>query len=300
MDEFTRLRARFPGLSWEENFSFARHTTIGCGGWAALAVTVPDGESAAALLGQMDLRRIPYCFLGAGANVLPGDGLYEGVVVRVGDRALRADGETVRAGGGATGGALLRFAAAAGVGGFEPFTGIPMTVGGGVAMNAGIAERHFGDVVVRVRGVEGGKVREFSRRECRFREKDSLFLEGVLVTEAILCGKAAGQGEIAARTEAYRARRASLPKGRSMGCVFVNPPGQSAGRLIEGCGLKGARIGGAAVSGRHANFILNEGATSAEIAALVSLVKERVRERTGILLKEEIRPIGTILPLFSQ
>ena len=95
--------------------------------------------------------------------------------------------------------------------------------------------------------------------------------------------------EIEARTAYYAARRAHLPKGRSMGCVFVNPEGKSAGALIDGCGLKGLSVGGAYVSQRHANFIINSGATAGEISTLIGLVKNRVFERTGVLLREEIR-----------
>ncbi len=289
MEHFAELPARFPNIAWEREFSFARHTTIGCGGTAALAASPADGESAARLLQALQRAGIPHCFLGAGANVLPSDEPFCGVVVRF-DRlnALSADGETVFAGAGVTGGALLRFAERHLLGGFEPFTGIPMTVGGGVTMNAGVAERHFSDVVRAVVGVKDGKVTTFSPRDCAFGEKTSLFRSGIAVLGAYLKGEAATREAIVARRECFRAKRAHLPKGRSMGCVFVNPEGDSAGRLIELCGLKGRRRGGAVVSPLHGNFILNEGGSSADVAALIAEVKEGVRIGTGILLREEI------------
>ena len=97
--------------------------------------------------------------------------------------------------------------------------------------------------------------------------------------------------EIRKKRQAFSEKRKRLPKGKSMGCVFVNPAGMSAGALIEDCGLKGLRVGNAYVSEAHANFIINGGAASAEIEALISMVKERVFRQTGILLREEIKRV---------
>ena len=290
MEQFAELPARFPKVVWERGFSFSRHTTIGCGGTASFAASPGDTESAAELLVYLRKRGIPHCFLGAGANVLPADAPFEGVVVRFGRlNTLYADGETLFAGAGVTGGALLRFACAHGLGGFEAFTGIPMTVGGGITMNAGVAETHFSDVTATVIGIERGKITTLSHRDCAFSEKFSIFQSGIAVTGAYLKGKASSLCEISRRLETFRAKRAHLPKGRSMGCVFVNPEGDSAGRLIERCGLKGARVGGAVVSKAHGNFILNEGGTSADVSTLIALIKREVERKTGILLREEVR-----------
>ncbi len=292
MAYFTELPARFPKVVWERRFSFSAHTTIGCGGIAAFAASPQDTESMAELLCFLRAEGVPHCFLGAGANVLPSDDPFEGVVVRS-DRlkTLYADGETIFAGAGVTGGALLRFACGHGLGGFEAFTGIPMTVGGGITMNAGVSEEHFSDVAVTVIGVERGKIRTFSVRDCAFSEKTSVFQSGIAVTGAYLKGRRASLQEISERLGSFRKRRSHLPKGRSMGCVFVNPKGDFAGRLVERCGLKGARVGGAVVSEEHGNFILNEGGSAADVAALIDLVKREVYRQTGILLREEIRRI---------
>lgn len=290
MEHFAELPERFPDIGWERNFSLKRHTTIGCGGAAAFAASPRNTESAAQLIGYLHREGIPHCFLGAGANVLPADGWFEGVVVRFcGLNALWREQEAVYAGAGVTGGALLRFAAGGLLGGFEAFTGIPTTVGGGIVMNAGVKERHFSDVVLRVVGIEKGRIRTFEHRSCAFSEKTSIFQSGIAVTGAYLAGRPSSAAEIAAQREFYRLKRAHLPKGRSMGCVFVNPKGESAGQLIERCGLKGARVGGATVSFQHANFLLNEGGSAADVSALIALVRREVYRQTGISLTEEIR-----------
>ncbi len=292
MELFARLRERFPHLRLERDFSFARHTTIGCGGVAAAAACPASGEESAALLGFLLRERIPFCYLGAGANVLPADGRFEGVVVRFSVmRALDSDGETVCAEAGVSGGALCRFALERGVSGFEPLTGIPMSVGGGVTMNAGVREGHFSDLVDRVVGIEKGKLRLFRREDCRFAEKESVFQGGIAVVRVYLKGTPCYSDEIARRSCYFRVRRRTLPSGRSMGCVFVNPKGESAGRLIEACGLKNRSVGGARVSREHANFILNEGGSARDVKRLIALVREEVERKTGIRLREEIRYI---------
>lgn len=292
MDIFGGLPALFPGVRFERNFSFPRHTTIGCGGEAAVCALPGCAEDCAALLRFLGGKKIPYCLLGAGANVLPSDGFFDGVVVRFSRmNAISAAGEEIFCGAGVTGGALCRFARERSLSGFEPFTGIPMSVGGGVTMNAGVAEGHFSDVTVRVFAVEGGEIRSFSRAECGFSEKTSVFQTGIAVVGAVFRGARRARAEIDERTERFRARRARLPKGRSMGCVFVNPEGESAGRLVDLCGLKGARIGGAVVSEEHGNFILNEGGAAEDVARLIAFVKAEVARKTGVLLREEIRRI---------
>lgn len=288
----SRLRGKFPRLALTEDFSFARHTTIGCGGSAAAAAMPACLEETAQLLTFLERERIPYCYLGAGANVLPAEGRFEGVVVRFCNmNTLYADGTSLYAGAGVTGGRLLAFAAANAIGGFEPFSGIPTSVGGGITMNAGVKELHFGDVTERVIAAERGKIYTLSQSECRFSEKSSLFQQGIAVLGAYFTGKRSDARTIAARACDFRRRRAGLPKGRSMGCAFVNPPDRSAGELIEKCGLKNTRVGGARVSEIHANFILNEGGTADDILALAELVKARVYMQTGITLREEFRRI---------
>lgn len=288
---FQRLKETFPQIPTEENFSFARHTTIGCGG-AGVACSPEREEDVLGLLSFLEREHIPYCFLGAGANVLPPDGAYGGVVIRFCrlNRLTRC-GSEITAGAGATGGALLKFARGNLLGGLEPFTGIPMSVGGATVMNAGVPARHFADVVREVTAVVDGEISRFSNTDCRFSTKSSLFSQGYAVLSVKLVATPSTEGNILRETCYYRNRRLHLPKGRSMGCVFVNPEGDSAGRLVDACGLKGTRMGGAVVSSEHGNFILNEGGSSEDVARLIDFVKAEVLRKSGVSLREEIRRI---------
>ncbi len=288
------IAGRFSDIAAERNFSFRVHTTIGCGGTAAIALSPASAERAAELICYLEGEKIPYCFLGAGANVLPSDGFFEGVVIRFELlNALYAEENVIYAGAGVTGGRLCRFARGRGLSGLEPFTGIPMSVGGAAAMNAGVAEGHVSDLAVRVFAAEKGKLKTLEARECAFGVKNSIFLqEKIAVLGVYLKTAYASEEQIARNTCYFRNKRAHLPKGRSMGCVFVNPQEISAGKLIEECGLKGAAVGGARVSEEHANFIINEkNATFADVSRLAAFVKDTVHRKTGILLREEIRPI---------
>ncbi|MBR7186770.1 MAG: UDP-N-acetylmuramate dehydrogenase [Clostridia bacterium] len=290
MDIYALLSERFAKLTLVRNFSFARNTTIGCGGTAAVCAYPTGKEELTALISFLEKQKIAYCFLGAGANVLPAEGYYSGVVIRFSRmRRLVAKGERIIADAGVTGGELLRFARAHNIGGLEFLTGIPTTVGGATCGNAGVGEGHIGDLVLEVCGVEHGKMRVFSLTDCAFSEKKSAFQNGAAIAEVTLRGFSSSQEKIEARLAYFRDRRRHLPKGRSMGCVFVNPPEISAGKLIEDCGLKGFRLGGAYVAEEHANFVMNGGATALEISTLIEHIKRTVFERTGILLREEIR-----------
>lgn len=290
MDICALVKSGLPRLDLEPRFDLSKHTTFGIGGVAAAAASPADEEELCALLALLEEEGVSYCFLGAGANVLAREEDYAGVVIRFRRMdALSCEGAKITAGAGVTGGALLRFAREHGIGGPEFLAGIPTTVGGAAVMNAGVAGGHLGDLVSSITAVSAGKAVRFGREDCKFGEKYSVFQQKIAVTEVVLEGYPCDPGLIRLREEAFRRRRRELPKGRSAGCVFVNPKGISAGRLIDGCGLKGLRVGGAYVSPRHANFILSDGATEAEVSALIAKIKAAVYEQTGIVLREEVK-----------
>ena len=158
-------------------------------------------------------------------------------------------------------------------------------------MNAGAGGKYISEIVESVMVLRDGKTCILPLRDCEYRYKHSLFMENEDVILGAFLRLERGTLEEIERTESYYlARRRHLPKGRSMGCVFKNPDGVSAGEWIERSNLKGTRIGGAKISEEHANFIINEGnASSADIQALITLVKNTVQTKQGVVLEEEIR-----------
>lgn len=294
MDIYALCAERFPRTPIEAEYSLARHTTIGCGGTAEVALFPKSTEETAEIISFFRFKGIPYCFLGAGANTLPPDGRLEVALISFTRmKALYAE-EHLFAGAGVTGGELIRFTRERCLTGFEPFTGIPMTVGGATVMNAGVRGGHISDVALHVVGVDRGKIRTFTLSECEFFEKHSIFQSGIAVTGVYFRIEHSDRACIEKKLSHYRKLREGLPKGRSMGCIFVNPEKVSAGKLIDECGLKGRRVGGAVVSGKHANFILNEGGSAADVVRLAAEVKAEVARRTGIALREEFRKLAPV------
>ena len=296
VDLFSRIEADAKGCAAERDFSFAAHTTIGIGGKAPLCLH-PEGAAAAVHALRLCRRfGVPHLVLGMGANVLAADGGFDGVVLCTDRmRALSLQGRCAAAESGVCMPRLLRCLAENGLGGFAFMAGIPASVGGAVYMNAGTARGHFGDRVLSVTAVDAdGEIVELSGKECAFAYKNTAFTgKNMLILSARLqadyCCYARANDEIG---EVLR-ERARLPKGKSMGCVFKNSEGMSAGEIIDRAGLKGAAEGDAFVSAEHANFIINGGhATAKDVRALIGRVKGTVLERTGIALTEEIEYIG--------
>ena len=160
-------------------------------------------------------------------------------------------------------------------------------------MNAGAGGTYLSEIVESVRVYRAGEIVTLSNQDCKYAYKTSIFMER---DDVILGGtfrlQKSEESVIAAREKRWLRKRAHLPKGKSMGCVFKNPQGVSAGALIEGAGLKGARVGGAKVSELHANFIINDkNATAEEIRALIHKIKTAVYKTYGVSLEEEIRYI---------
>ncbi|HYN42598.1 MAG TPA: UDP-N-acetylmuramate dehydrogenase [Thermoanaerobaculia bacterium] len=276
----------------------APRTTWRIGGPARFFAEVEDVEALAGLLRWAAAEGLPAIPLGKGSNVLvPDEGLDAVVFVLAGDlAAVSIESPLVRAGGGASLMSLAVTARNAGFSGTEGLSGIPSSVGGAVRINAGAYGTEIFDLLEEVTLVSrAGEVRVVRAEGISHGYRWSALCEGDdVVAAATLRLRPAGRDEIDARLAEVRAKRKmALPIEPNAGSVFKNPPGDHAGRLLEACGLKGLRVGGAEVSERHANVIVNRGgAKAADVRELMARMREAVRERLGVDLAAEVEDLG--------
>ncbi len=274
-------------------------TTYRVGGSAALFVELSDDEVVARTRAAVVASGVDVLVVGKGSNLLVADSGYAGLVVALGARfgEIETVGEhRVRAGAAASLPVVARRTAAASLTGFEWAVGVPGSVGGAVRMNAG---GHGSDMsrslaryrLVDLRGGPDGDL-DASTLEYSYRTSSLAPHQVVLGAELQLQpgNRATSEATIA---EIVRWRREHQPGGQNAGSVFTNPPGDSAGRLIEAAGLKGHRRGSAYVSTKHANFFqADEGGSANDVRELIEEVRQRVEEATGIRLAAELRMVG--------
>jgi UDP-N-acetylmuramate dehydrogenase len=273
-------------------------TTYRTGGRAAIFVEVNDEGALARVADALRESRVEVLVLGNGSNLLISDRGYAGVVVTLGPAFdwIRVDTSTITAGGAVALPVLARRAGAAGRPSLAWAVGIPGSVGGAVAMNAG---GHGSDTAsalleCRVADLSTGGIATLGRDELDFSYRHSRLCPTDVVLEATFDAPP-GDAQLAGRSieEIVRWRRMNQPGGRNAGSVFQNPDGDSAGRIIDELGLKGFRIGSASVSEKHANFIqLDAEGSSDDVAALIDAVIGIVEDRRGIRLVPEVRQIG--------
>lgn len=275
----------------EENYDFSKNSTIGVGGSSPLAVFPNNLSKAVELLDFLRKENLPFYPLGNLSNVLPTDGVSKRLVFSTKKLNAVSHEKGLFVEAGVTSGALLSFCKQRALTGAEFLFGIPCTLGGALYMNAGVAGRYISEIVESVTAYIDGKVETLSVEDCNYAYKQSVFMQtdGVILGARLRLKVATGE-EVARKIAYYAERRLHLPKGKSMGCVFKNPPDISAGKLVEGAGLKGMRLGGAVVSKEHANFIINDKkATARDIKSLILLIKNAVFAQYKIRLEEEIR-----------
>ena len=295
---YERLRASLSGTIRRDE-PLARHCSYRIGGPASLVIdcdTVADLALATSVLAEEDLA---WTVLGKGSNVLVADAGYNGAVITLGREFKRhaLEGEHLRTGAGVILAAIVNDAFSAGRTGLEFAVGIPGTVGGALAMNAGSREEWIGSVVESVTiFVPGQGLVGIRGPEIAWGYRNSGLSARGIIVEASLRLDEGDEVYIRRTMEAsLRRRKRSQPLGvPSAGSVFVNPDGDSAGRLIEAAGLKGSRVGGAAVSDIHANFIVNTGgANAADVLGLIGLIRDTVKDMHDIELRPEIRFLGS-------
>jgi UDP-N-acetylmuramate dehydrogenase len=288
-----RVRFGVPMSGW---------TTFRVGGPAEALYEPVRMEELRELILGLGRRDIPYFVMGRGSNLLVLDHGIDGVVVVLAGSftEIRHDqteeGTVIHAGAGASLGALLTYYRRNGFGGLEFAAGIPGSVGGGVMMNAGAFGGEIGERVLGLTVLTGrGETIRLDRSQLLFSYRSLKLERSTVITHARFEVEMANPDLVADRMAAnLKGRKKMQPVDEpSAGCVFKNPPNDHAGRLIELAGLKGSRIGGAMVSPRHANYIVNVGeATGADILALMDLIQSEVQRKIGIHLDPEIRVIG--------
>ncbi len=257
-----------------------------------------DPADLSAFLKALD-PAIPVMALGLGSNLIVRDGGVPGVVVRLGKAFAgidQLDATTLRCGGGASGIAVSSAARDAGIAGLEFLRGIPGTVGGFVRMNGGAYGREVADILLSCELVlRSGDVKSLAAGELGFSYRHSSLPEDAIVVSATLRGVPGDPAAIQAEMDSIAARREeSQPlRTRTGGSTFKNPPGRKAWALVDEAGCRGLALGGAQVSEKHTNFLINTGeATAADIEALGEEVRARVKAATGVELEWEIRRVG--------
>ena len=281
-----------------ENEPMSRHTTFRVGGPAELMFLPASAEEVRLALSAAREAGVEVYLLGNGSNTLVRDGGLKGLTLVLGEAfsEVRVEGNEIVAQAGAPLSKVAAAAQEAGLTGLEFIGGIPGTLGGGCAMNAGAYGGQLSDVLVSAEVLLDGELRTLSREEMEMGYRTTLPLRrGGIVLEARFALEPGDREAITARMRELNARRRekqplNLP---SAGSTFKRPAGHFAGALIEGCGLKGTTIGGARVSEKHAGFIVNiGGATAADILRLMEHVCGVVKRETGVELEPEVRIIG--------
>jgi UDP-N-acetylmuramate dehydrogenase len=283
------------------NAAIGKQTWFGVGGAAEILFQPADAEDLAVFLAALPTE-IPVTVIGTGSNLLVRDGGVPGATIRLG-RGLGsiaiAQG-VVHVGAGALDRRVAVAAAKAGLAGLEFLSGIPGTIGGSLRTNAGAYGVEIGDVLVSAAALDrGGRRHVIDRAAMALSYRHCGIDPGCIFIEARLRGIPGERTEIAKRLMEIRAtREATQPiRARTSGSTFANPPGRSAWQLIDAAGCRGLARGGAMVSHKHANFLINTGsATAADIEGLAEEVRRRVYETSGIMLEWEIQRIGRPAP----
>ncbi len=297
------IQALCGDVRFEEPLS--RYTTIRIGGPADVLAYPRTIEEAQGLILFARRNKLPLFILGAGSNLLVRDKGIRGVVMNLaqgfhGIRIEREEGASVcvtaEAGAGIP--RLVDFCAEEGLTGLEPVAGVPGNLGGALMMNAGTPDGEISDVVETVTFLDkDARLATWSRDDIRFAYRESHFPRGAVLLSAVLKLSRMASEKVRGRVQDYRSRRVETQPLNvpNLGSVFKNPRDKKlfAGKLVEEAGLKDIRVGGARISPKHGNFIVNEGGAKArDVLALIGLVKDKVKEKFGVLLETEVKVVG--------
>lgn len=283
-------------IKMRHNELMSAHTTFQVGGPADYFVEPATVDEIRSSLLYAQEQAIPWRVLGCGSNVLVSDEGVRGLVIHLGERfaEIHVEGNTIHAQAGATNKTVAAAALEAGLAGYEFASGIPGSVGGAAIMNAGAYGGEFKDVCTRLTCLDlDGAVVELSAEDAAWGYRRSLMMErGLVVVGVVLQLTPGNRTSIAARMEDLQQQReAKQPLGvGSAGSTFKRPEGHYAGQLIEEAGMRGHRVGRAAVSDKHCGFVVNTGnATAADVLAVIHDVQEAVYKTSGVRLEPEVR-----------
>ena len=296
------LREKDATLRLSRDVLMAKYTTLHLGGCADLFAEPACAQQVQLVLTTAREMNVPVTIIGHGSNLLVKDGGIRGLVVRIARemRGITVQGNEVKAEAGAMMSAVAMAAAENSLAGLAFASGIPGTIGGGVFMNAGAYGGEMSQVVTRVEGFYlDGTPFDFTGEEMGFTYRDSRLQHENAVITAVTCRLQKGDREaiLAEMVELNRRRAEKQPLTvPSAGSTFRRPAGYYASALVDECGLKGVRIGGAQVSPKHAGFLTNEGGTAADFLALIAHVQQVVLKEKGVQLETEVRILGEDTP----
>lgn len=277
------------------NEPLSRHTTVKIGGPAKFFIEPKDIADLKLLLALVKRYKIALSVIGAGSNILANDRGLKGIVISLTSPAFKATdfkGTYCEVGAGVLLSQLLRYCQKRGLSGLEFLAGIPGTVAGALAMNAGAQGKNISDVILYVKVIDKkGTIKILDRKEAQFGYRTSGLTRYIIIS-ALMKLTRRPKETITKRIKRHLAYRKLTQDYThpSAGCIFKNPSGYSAGELIDSCGLKGKKIGGAGISRKHANFILNTGGAKArDVLKLMAFMRKEVRKTFRVNLAPEIK-----------
>ncbi len=297
--EVQKLLKNIPGVAISVDEPMSAHTSFRVGGPADVLVRPTDNSSLWEILRLCEENRVQVMIMGNGTNLIVRDKGIRGVVIQLTDNmsGYEVNGEEIRAESGILLSRLSKIALEHGLSGLEFAEGIPGTLGGGVTMNAGAYD---GDMSMVVKSTvylgTDGKHRTLNNEEHCFGKRSSIIQTGVgIVLSSVISLKKGCREEIKEKMKEFHTRR----KGKqplelpSAGSIFKRPEGYFAGKLVQDCGLRGFRLGGAEISSLHCGFIVNTGgATASDVIALIRHIQDRVSDEYGVKLQTEVKIVG--------
>lgn len=279
---------------FQRDVSLQKYTSFKTGGVAEIFVEPKSSSELMQVLKFCKRERKKIFVLGNGSNILVHDDGVEGVVIYLGGicfKQIKRYGVCVCSGAGMSLGELLRNAARWGLSGLSSLSGIPGTVGGAVVMNAG---GKYGTISEKINSVTtvtfDGEIKKHERKEINFQYRGCNLQEEIVVEVEFLLTESKKEKTFEEMNTIFQEKRESQPLGTlNAGCIFKNPQGYKAAELIDKAGLKGVKVGGAIVSPKHANFIINSGdATSNDIVALIKMITDSVQKKYNVILETEL------------